>query len=209
MSKKLREAWTTIIRADDYETHMSAVGQAQANAEMVAEYLQTHILVTNASLLFLGAGTGQMFEFISPSILIPYQATFADINGNYLKVLSDRLRTTKGLRYKTVVDDVEDSRLTTGFDTVLAVLLLEHVDWRRAVSAMSSLAAKRAFVIIQENPPTLGTAMTPTREAAGTMQIFREVHPSLIPRDELEAELASKGFVPKYFAERVVADNKK
>ncbi|MFI5057773.1 MAG: hypothetical protein ACHQLQ_06275 [Candidatus Acidiferrales bacterium] len=185
------------------------MGQAQANARLTAEYLAAQPPAAEASLLFLGAGTGQMFDFVSASILLPYQTTFTDINESYLDRLSGRLRTVEGLRYATVVDDVENTRLTPGFHTVLAVLLLEHVDWRKAVSTISSLAAERAFVIIQENPAALATAITPTREIAGTMKIFTEVHPSLIPRDELEAELARNGFVPNYSAEEVVADDKK
>ena len=33
----VRDAWTKTILAADYETHMAAVGQAQANASLVAE----------------------------------------------------------------------------------------------------------------------------------------------------------------------------
>jgi hypothetical protein len=33
----LREAWTRFVAAEDYETHMAAIGQAQANASLVAE----------------------------------------------------------------------------------------------------------------------------------------------------------------------------
>jgi hypothetical protein len=209
MKSELREAWTTIIQAKDYEDHMASVGQAQANAGLVAEYLAAQQPTAEASLLFLGAGTGQMFDFVSPEILLPYQTTFTDINGSYLELLSGRLHTVEGLRYKTVVDDVEEIRLTPGFHTVLAVLLLEHVDWRKAVSTISGLAANQVFVIIQENPAALATAITPTREIAGTMKIFREVHPSLIPPSDLKAEFARHGFAPSYSAEKVVADNKK
>jgi len=209
MSSKLREAWTTIIQAKDYETHMAAVGQAQANAELVAEYLASQPPGKGASLLFLGAGTGQMFDFISSKIFLPYQTTFADINAGYLEHLAERLRRVEGLRYTTVVDDVEKTRLTPGFHTVLAVLLLEHVDWRKAVSTIAGLAAERALVVIQENPGTLATAITPTHEITGTMKIFVEVHPGLIPRDELAAEFARHSFKPSYSAEKIVADNKK
>jgi hypothetical protein len=209
MKSELREAWTTIIQAKDYEVHMASVGQAQANAGLVAEYLAAQPPAPEASLLFLGAGTGQMFDFVSPEILLPYQTTFTDINGSYLELLSGRLHTVEGLRYKTVVDDVEETRLTPGFHTVLVVLLLEHVDWRKAVSTISGLAANQVFVIIQENPAALATAITPTREIAGTMKIFKEVHPSLIPPSGLKAEFARNGFAPSYSAEKVVADNKK
>jgi len=209
MGSKLREAWTTIIQAKDYEAHMAAVGQAQANAELVAEYLASQPPGEGASLLFLGAGTGQMFDFISPTIFFSYQTTFADINAGYLECLDERLHEVEGLRYTTVVDDVEKTRLTPGFHTVLAVLLLEHVDWRKAVSTIAGLSSKRAFIVIQENPAALSTAITPTREITGTMRIFTEVHPTLIPCGELKAEFARHRFAVKYSVEKIVADNKK
>ncbi len=207
MRSRLREAWTTIIQAKDYEEHMAAVGQAQANAKLLAEYLAAR--PPGASILFLGAGTGQMFDFVSPTIHLPYQTTFADINAAYLGCLDERLGEVEGLRYTTVVDDVEKTRLNLGFQTVLAVLLLEHVDWRNAVSTIAGLARERAFVVIQENPATLTTAITPRGEIPGTMKIFTEVHPALIPRNELVGEFARHGFELGYSAEKTVADDKK
>jgi hypothetical protein len=209
MSSKLRDAWTTIIQIKDYEEHMAAVGQAQANAKLVAGYLAAQPPEEGASLLFLGAGTGQMFDFIPPTILLPYQTTFADINAAYLECLGERLRRVAGLRYATVVDDVEDTHLMPGYHTVLAVLLLEHVDWRKVVSTIASLTSKRAFVVIQENPANLATAMTPSREITGSMTIFKEVHPLLIPRNEVLEEFTRHGFALNYSAEKTVADAKK
>ena len=208
MSSKLREAWITIIRAEDYEAHMAAVGQAQANAKLVAEYLAAQSPGAGASLLFLGAGTGQMFDFVSPTVLLPYQTTFADINAAYLRRLDERLHEVEGLRYATVLDDVEKPGLIPGFDTVLTVLLLEHVDWRKAVSTIGGLAGERTFVVIQENPATLTTAITP-RGIPGTMKIFTEVHPTLIPRIELITEFARHGFALNYLAEKTVAEGKR
>jgi hypothetical protein len=209
MRSRLREAWTTIIQPKDYEEHMAAVGQAQANAKLVAEYLVAQPPPEGASLLFLGAGTGQMFDFVSPTILLPYQITFADINAVYLERLGERLRGVDGLRYITVVDDVEKTHLIPGFHAVLAVLLLEHVDWRKAVSTIAGLASERAFVVIQENPATLATAITPRSEIPGTMKLFRDVHPLLIPRNEVLEEFARQGFALNYSAEKTVADAKK
>lgn len=209
MNTELKKAWTLIIQPDDYEAHMKAVGQAQANAELVAEYFRCAPPPQGASLLFLGTGTGQMFEFISPSILLPYQATFTDINATFLARFSRRLQASKGLHYTTVVDDIEATRLTPGFHTVIVVLLLEHVDWRKAVSTIARLATRQAFVVVQENPANFAAAMTPAREITGTMKIFKDVHPTLIPRQELEAEFVRHRFVAKYFAQKVVADDKK
>lgn len=209
MNNKLREAWTNFIEAKDYEQHMAAVGQAQANAELVAEYLAAQPPGAGASLLFSGAGTGQMFDFVSPTVFLPYQTTFADINPVYLRCLDERLGKIEGFRYDTVVDDVEKTRLIPGFHTVLAVLLLEHVDLRKASSTIVELANERALVVIQENPATLATAITPRGEIPGTMKIFTEVYPTLIPRNELVAEFARQGFELSYSAGKTVSDGKK
>ena len=69
--RELRDAWSRTITAEDYEAHMAAIGQAQANAALVAEYLQAQPPSRHASVLFAGAGTGQMFEYVSPEILLP------------------------------------------------------------------------------------------------------------------------------------------
>jgi hypothetical protein len=38
MDNRLRDPWKNSIRAEDYDAHMAAVGQAQANALLVADY---------------------------------------------------------------------------------------------------------------------------------------------------------------------------
>jgi Methyltransferase domain len=209
MTTPLREAWTSIIRPEDYEAHMAAVGQAQANAKLVAEYFQQLLLEAGATVLFMGAGTGQMFDFVSPEFLLPFQTTFADIHPGYLKWLDQRLKSAEGLRYATIVDDVERTALSGKFDLVLAVLLLEHVAWRKAVGVMCALANKRVFVVTQENPRELATALTPNSHIPGSMNIFSKVHPALIPRQELIDEFRSHGFDRAYSADRSVADGKK
>jgi hypothetical protein len=83
------------------------------------------------------------------------------------------------------------------------------VDWRQGVSTIASLAGERAFVVIQENPATLATALTPRGEIPCTMKIFTEVHPALIPRNELAGEFRRHGFALSYSAEKIVADDKK
>jgi hypothetical protein len=209
MTIRLREAWTSLVKAEDYEAHMADAGQAQANANLVVEYLRLQPTEPGATLLFVGAGTGQMFDFAPPSFLLPFDTTFTDINPEYLQRLAARLGLVEGLRHRELLDDVEDSRLRRGFKLVLGVLVLEHVDWRRAVATMCRLAEERAFVVIQENPPTLATAITLNRPIIGTMNVFRDCSPVLIPRSEVEAEFRREGLSPRYFAERLVADDKK
>ncbi len=206
MFDRLRDAWANKILAVDYDAHMAAVGQAQANASLAAELFETAPPDPGARILFAGAGTGQMFEFVSPSILSGYAVTFADINPRFLAVLTSRLEKVEGLTFQTVVDDIEDSRLAPGFDLAVAVLVLEHVDWRRGVATLCRLA-KRVFVVVQENPPELTTALS--RPVSGSMAIFREVHPTLIPKTDLEREFARLGFALKHHRVREVADKKK
>jgi hypothetical protein len=209
MSEQLRQVWTTTITPEDYEAHMANVGQAQANAILVAEYLAAHPPPRHSSLLFAGAGSGQMFDYVSPEILLPYNVTFTDINAGYLNRLRSRLAHTPDLRYSTVVDDVERPTLSRRFDTILAILILEHVDWRLAIANLCRIAERELFVVIQENPPDAPTALTPGRQIPKTMQVFEKVHPTLIPSAELESEIRARGFVSDYSAHKIVSDEKK
>jgi hypothetical protein len=209
LRERLRQAWSTTITPEDYEAHMAAVGQAQANAALVAEYLQAQPPARHASLLFAGAGTGQMFEFVSPEVLLPFHATFTDINAGYLNRLRSRLDGVPGLRYATVVDDLERTTLRRRFDVVLAVLVLEHIDWRSGLAALCGLAARELFVIIQENPPDNEMAISAARKIPETMQVFKNVHPTLVPSDELRSQMKRLNFRRTYAAEKSVADGKK
>jgi hypothetical protein len=206
---KLRDAWSRTITAEDYEAHMAAIGQAQANAALVAEYLQAQPPSRHASLLFAGAGTGQMFDFVSPEILLPFNVTFTDINAGYLNRLRTRLARTPGLRYSTVVDDLEHTTLSRRSDVVLAVLILEHVEWRGAVETLCKLTSRELLVVIQENPRDDMMALTAVREIPETMKVFREVHPTLIPSADLESEMKKQSFRRTYAANKSVADGKK
>jgi len=205
----LREAWTSAIRAEDYEAHMAAIGQAQANAALVADFSRAHPPPADSAVLFAGAGTGQMFDFVPPSFLLPYRITFTDINPLYLERLSARLAAVEHLRYNTVVDDVEQTKLSPGFELILAVLVLEHVDWRKAVATLCSLSSARVFIVMQQNPPAAPAPMSATRPIPGSMNIFKQIHSQLLSPDEIATEFARQGFQLEYSANRMVADEKK
>jgi len=207
--RELRDAWSRTITAEDYEAHMAAIGQAQANAALVAEYLQAQPPSRHASLLFAGAGTGQMFEYVSPEILLPFNVTFTDINAGFLNRLRTRLARTPGLRYATVVDDLEHTTLSRRFDLVLEVLVLEHVQWRVALATLRKLTERELFVVIQENPPDDAMALTAIRDVPETMKVFREVHPTRIPSSDLQSEMKRHGFRRTYAAHKMVSDGKK
>jgi 2-polyprenyl-3-methyl-5-hydroxy-6-metoxy-1,4-benzoquinol methylase len=209
MDRRIREAWLNTISPDDYDAHMAAVGQAQANAELVAQLLEADPPTTGASILFVGAGTGQLFDYQLPGMLTPFQSTFADINAEYLERLRARIRSTPGLHFDTVVDNVESSSLTPGYELVVAVLVLEHVDWRKAIATMCRLSCRRVFVVIQENPPDLPSAMTKNRPVVGSMRVFLVLDPQLVPRAEVEKEFRENGLALRCVLSREVLDSKR
>lgn len=187
------------IRADDYETHMAAAGQAPANAELVSECLRN---APAGAVLVAGAGTGQMFDYLDPATFDRFQTTFTDINPAYLDVLASRL--PANTQAETVVDDIEDSRVAGPFALAMAVLVLEHVAWRRAVRTLCRLAP-RVFVVIQQNPP--GAAMV--QPPVGTVAVLLEVPPHAVPREELEAQFARHGFALARESGRTAAGGKR
>ena len=207
--RRLREVWAKVIRPEDYDAHMAMVGQAQANAQLVADWLRLSPPKTDSLVLFAGAGTGQMFDFISPECLSPYQVTFTDINSDYLKCLESRLKSKSQLRFHTLVDDIERSKLPVGFSLAFAVLVLEHVDWHLAIESLCRLSNDGVFVIIQENVVKSTTAVTKTQPLIGTMTIFREVHPMLVNREELVREFDNHGFYHAYSSQKRVPYEKK
>jgi SAM-dependent methyltransferase len=196
----LREVWRSHITIEDYERHMAAVGQAQANASLLEEVFRDFAPRVGARILFAGAGTGQCFDYLPSNLLSRYRATFADINRQYLARLAERLRSSD---ISTVVDDIEDSRLAGPFDLAVAILVLEHVDWRRAVKALARQSA-RLFLVIQQNP----AGATPVR-LEGSMVALSELHPQLVDRDRLVEAVTSAGFQLQRTSERQVLDGKR
>jgi SAM-dependent methyltransferase len=195
----LREAWTQFISAEDYERHMATIGQAQANASLVAELFSAAAPPAGSRVLIAGAGTGQMFECATPDAFRPYALVCSDINPVFLDKLRGRCEC------RTVVDDIEDSRLDPGFSVVIVVLVLEHVDWRKALVSLARLRPGHVIVVIQRNPP----GELPHRELVGTMGVFGgEVGTKLIQPPALIEEFERLGFRLRLARERAVADGK-
>jgi hypothetical protein len=189
--------WRTHITAGDYERHMAATGQPQANGDLLAELFRDHPPAPGAAVLFAGAGTGQIFDYFPPAMLAEYRVTSSDINPAYLTRLAARFQCD------VAIDNIESPALRGPFDLAIVILVLEHVEWRRAVAGMCGAAA-RVFVIIQENPEGL-----PSRPLAGTMAVLQDLPASLVDRAELIAEFAGLAFDLARVSTRVVRDGKK
>jgi hypothetical protein len=209
MDPELRRAWTEIVTADDYETHMAAIGQARAAAELTAWAVGRAGLSRGDAVTVAGAGTGQMLEYLDPEVLRPYRLTFADLNAGYLERLRERL-TRRGLRGEILVDDFEQTRLARSPGLLLATLLLEHIEWRRGVESIAALGPRACAVVLQENPPGMATAVTPGRRVpASIAKAMETAHATLVPREELAAAMADRGYAQIAEESREVADGKR
>jgi len=198
----LRDAWLGKIDPDDYETHMAANGQAQANASLVEEFFRDTPPSAGSRILLAGAGTGQIFDYLRAEMLAPYDVTFADLNPVFLARLAARVQ---AIRSRIRVDDIENPILRGPFDAIVAVLVLEHVDWRRAVAGMCARCDGCILTVIQQT----AEGRHPTGEPVGSMSILREVPPRAIALDDLAAEFRVHGFELRRSAARTVADNKR
>ena len=192
-----RDLWAGHITADDYERHMAATGQPQANADLLAELFREVPPAPGARILFAGAGTGQYFDYFPPAALEPYRAIFTDLNPLFLDRLAARTAC------QTLVDDIEASRVEGPFDLAIVILVLEHVDWRRAVAELCRIAA-RVLAIIQENPAGLTERPLP-----GTLAALRDLPTQLVDRGELIAEFGGRGVELARTSCRAVRDGKK
>jgi len=209
MDDTLRKAWTGIVTADDYEQHMSAIGQAQAAAELTARLLGAAELGPGSHVVIAGAGTGQLFDYTDPSQWKYFLLTCTDLNRGYLDRLEQRLARA-GLCADVLVDDFESTALPPGCDLLLATLLLEHIHWPSGVAAIARLRPAFAGIILQENPPEMDSAVTPGRMVPPSIErALRSARVTLVPRDELVANLAACAFALQHSFELPVADGKR
>ena len=212
MDRYLREAWTRIVLADDLDTHMAAVGQAQANAALVETMMTTGGPPQHRTVLFAGAGTGQMFDYVTgsflASFLTAYRVTFTDINAAFLDRLRERLAGSS-LNYETVVDDIEDSTLSGPFGVAVVVLVLEHVEWQKALHSLVALQPEIVHLVVQRNPPDLRDALTPGRTLPPSIaQASEKAHPTLVDPEAIGSFLAERGYTLVRRFERPVPDAK-
>jgi hypothetical protein len=194
-----RHAWQEVITVEDYERHMAAVGQVQANASLLEELFRDYAPRLGAQILFAGAGTGQYLDYMPRNQLGLYRTTFADIKPANQARLAGRIC---AMDIATVLDDIEDSRLAGPFDLAIAILVLEHTDWRRAVDSLTRQAA-RVFTITQVNPPEA----TPNR-LQGTMTALATVPPTPIDPAALTAAFEVRHFRCYRRTIREVSDGK-
>jgi hypothetical protein len=209
MTSGLRLAWTQIVTPDDYEEHMSGIGQAQAAAALTCQIIQSAEPPDGGRVVIAGAGTGQMLDFLDPALLRPFRITCTDLNRSFLARLEERL-VRYGLSATILEDDIEHTVLEPGPDLLLATLLLEHTDWRRVVDVFAELRPAACGIVIQENPPGMTSAVTPGRPIPPSLAKAVEIaHATLVPQDELRAAFDAHSYHCKASYAREVADGKR
>jgi hypothetical protein len=209
MDSGLQLAWTQIITADDYEAHMAAIGQAQAAAALTREIIQAAGLSDGGRIAIVGAGTGQMLDFLDPSLFRPFRITCTDLNPSYLARLKERLA-QHGLTALVFEDNIEHTTLEPGADLLLATLVLEHIDWRLGVEIFAALRPAACGIIIQQNPPGMISAVTPNRRVPSSIAKAVEIaHATLVPEEELLATFSGLGYTLQANWAREVADGKR
>jgi hypothetical protein len=209
MDSAFRHAWTQIVTAEDYEEHMAAIGQAQAGAALTQYIIQSANPPAGGGLAIVGAGTGQMLDFLDPAIFRPFRLICTDLNPGFLIRLQERLA-RHGLSATVLDDDIEQTSLDPGPDLLIATLLLEHIDWRRGVEVLAGLRPATCGIIIQENPPGMTSSVTPGRRIPPSISKALEASKAtLVPQDELLAAFAARGYVCKSSYAREVADGKR
>jgi hypothetical protein len=209
MDPGLRLAWTQIVTGEDYDEHMARIGQAQAGAELACQIIRSADPPAGAQVAIVGAGTGQALDFVDPALFRPFRLTFTDLNPAFLARLSRRLD-RHGLVATVLEDDIEQTKLASEPDLLLATLLLEHIDWRRGVEAIAGLRPTACGIVIQENPEGMTSAITPGRQIPPSIARAVEIaHATLVPREDLLAAFAVRGYRCQDTWVREVADGKR
>lgn len=203
---RLREGWTEVVQAEDLDGHMMEIGQAEANANLVQEMLQFFKLT---SLWVAGCGTGQIFELLDPKSLENVAVTLTDINPSFLEIAKKRALEIIKPDFKAFVDDLENPETKGSYDAALVVLVLEHVDWKKAVAALCEQVNQTVCVIIQEQDQN-ASMVAKDRVLKPSIQKFIETSkPHLVDQSELTDEMSSHGFSLNHKLEKPVPDGKK
>jgi hypothetical protein len=204
----LRDAWTTVVEPDDLDRHMASNGQAAVNAELVLQMLDEMRLDSDSRILMPGAGTGQILDYVPVPRFEPFRWVFTDISHRFLDVLRDRLSRNATLRVDARHDDGVNPQVAGPFDAIVAVLVLEHLDWRAAIANWAALGPRFIGLVIQRND-TSAAMLAPRPGLAPSIERFRQVaQPQLVPEADLTAELGRAGFTQQWRLAHAVPDSK-
>lgn len=203
-----RKGWTEVITAEDFDYHMATIGQAETNSKIIREMFSEFPLPNNSKLLVAGCGTCQMFDYLEPKKIGTYQFIFSDINQSFFEVAKKRMKNFPEAEYKFVIDDIESTKINEKIDGVIAVLLLEHIDWKKGIDSFVKLKPNRIYLIIQVQDDkksfvTKGMKLRPSIE-----EFSKIANPQPVKEQELSNYLKNKSYKLIKKIKRPVQDDK-
>lgn len=191
-----KKYWKEIVEPDDLDLHMVEAGQAETNAKLVRKMFSLFPVGHGTTLYVPGCGTGQMFDFISPSELGELKYIFTDIKPEFLEKLRSRLPAT--LDAEIIVDDVEHSEIKQKTDAALVVLLLQHINWRKGLTNILGTLPERIFLIVQQQD-LKDSEINKSRKLRPSMEKFAAIAKTeLVNLDDMEFFLKQSQYQKKW-----------
>jgi hypothetical protein len=203
-----KKGWTEVVTPEDLDIHMAVIGQAESNAKIILEMFSEFPLTDTSKLLVAGCGTCQMFDYFEPQKIGKVQFVFSDINPSFFEQVKKRLKKYSEIRYKLVVDDAESTKLNEKIDGILAVLLLEHIEWKKGINSFIKLNPKRMYLIIQEQNDKKGFVTTGRKLQPSIEEFSKIANPKLVDEKELTEYLKKHNYEIAKIIKKEVPDNK-
>lgn len=188
---------------------MDDLGQAEVNAEIVGKMVEDFLLPKGSKILMPGCGTGQIFDYLSPNLFKEYEMVFTDINLEFLEKLSGRLSDTPIGHFRCHVDDLESTHLDEEFDGIIPVLVLEQLDWNKALKTLIEYKPQYIYLIIQEQWDGVETITVNVKSRESILKFSEMANPQLVPRDRLIKCLSESHYHLSKTYEREVPNSKR
>ena len=152
----MKNPWTN-IPAEEYEKHMSKVGQLQLLNSTFKHYFD---LYDPKDIIVLGATTGNGFENIKHKI---DSITAIDINNDYLLELKNRFPNLAQL--STICGDIQNLKSNNlSSDFIYAALIFEYVDLSKTILNIKNwLKTQGKLVTVLQMPSEKISAVSPTQ----------------------------------------------
>lgn len=203
-----KEAWKSIISAEDLDKHMIKTKQIQANTKILQNMIND-FPISKMKILVPGCGTGQVFEHLDLTLFSGSQIIFTDINKKYLEKLNQRLKKFRKISYSVTMDDIENTKIKKHFNSCILILVLEHIEWKKVIKNILNFGVSSFYVIIQKQNKNKQT-ITSYRDMPKSITKFSTIaRTHLIDNLEIKQYFKKEGFdLLKKYNEKVL-DNKK